>query len=245
MIGQNRLKEFAKLKLQKYRIAEGKFLLEGEKLVLEGISILKNWEWEAVLGDSSAKLDPAIQDHPQFFSVSAKELGRISTQKNPDKVIAILKKQEVESVQDPKVNWFMFLDGVQDPGNVGAIYRIAEWFGFKGLVLSEGTPDPFNPKVIRGSMGASLRLKSISEYQFFKDFFLEYPLAVADMAGEDMSKTILPKRGTLVLGAEGPGVSPALRQRAEMCFSIPKLGDGESLNVAVAAGIFAYELARG
>ncbi|MFT5338019.1 MAG: TrmH family RNA methyltransferase [Luteibaculaceae bacterium] len=242
MIGQSTIKEIGKLKLQKFRKESGLFLVEGEKLVLEVIQSTQKWDIKYVLGAASSTIAPEITEHANFSGVSIKDLGRISTQKNPDKVIAVVAMQEVAKMEQN--GWFIYLDGVQDPGNLGAIVRIALWYGFAGIITDSNCPDAFNPKVIRGSMGGSMQLPFYQEAHF--DVLKEKGLNVfvADMHGENIDAVTFPDQGILIVGAEGPGVSPEMRNSATKTISIPKIGAGESLNVAVATGIIAHQIKK-
>lgn len=218
------------------------FLVEGEKLVLELIQSAGNWDIKHVLGAVVADISPQISQHPNFSGVSLKDLGRVSTQKNPDKVIAVVAMKKVAEIAQN--GWFMYLDGVQDPGNLGAIVRIALWYGFTGIIVDSNCPDAFNPKVIRGSMGGSLQLPFYNEehFEFLKNKGLG--MFVADMDGENLSTVSFPEQGILIVGAEGPGVSPEMRKLATKTIAIPKIGAGESLNVAVATGIIAHQIKK-
>ncbi|MEO5930988.1 MAG: RNA methyltransferase [Candidatus Kapaibacterium sp.] len=139
----------------------------------------------------------------------------------------------------------LFLDGLADPGNVGTILRTAEWFGVGGVMFGRGSIDPFNPKVVRASMGAIFRLPVIEEITPHDIITLGLPLFALDAHGTSLlGREALPERGVYVIGGEAHGVSPELLERAEP-IAIMGSGRGESLNAAIATAILLYELRRG
>ncbi|MDB5034844.1 MAG: rRNA methylase [Chlorobi bacterium] len=139
----------------------------------------------------------------------------------------------------------LFLDGLADPGNVGTILRTAEWFGLGGVLFGRGSIDPFNPKVVRSSMGAIFRLPVVEEITPHDIITLGLPLFALDAHGARvLGRELLPRRGVYIIGGEAHGVSPDLLERAEP-IAIMGSGRGESLNAAIATAILLYELHRG
>ncbi len=138
-----------------------------------------------------------------------------------------------------KGKW-IYLDGIQDPGNLGTIFRTAAWFGIEGVIVGPGSVDPYNPKVIQSSMGGVLQIQhhnlSLTEAT---EKLSGWPIMVLDMKGENIREARMPERGLLVLGAEGKGISEEVRDKVKNRWHIPKGNKArmESLNAGVALAI--------
>jgi TrmH family RNA methyltransferase len=135
------------------------------------------------------------------------------------------------------VPWYIALDGIQDPGNMGTIIRIADWFGITDLVCSPGCVDVYNPKVVQSAMGGHLRVRI--HHRDLVDFLpaLNLPLYAAVLGGTDVYEVGRPESGVLVIGNESRGVSPEVVDLATHRLTIPRKGGAESLNAGVSAGI--------
>jgi len=234
MLYQADIKKIAALHLKKMRDAEQRFVVEGEKSIDE---LLKNGIYEIeklfILKDLQAK-------YPNAEVISTKEMGRISQLKNAGAALATVKypKQVVKATGA----WWLVLDDVQDPGNVGALIRIASWFGYAGVFCSEACADFYNPKVVQATMGSlfQVQLKRGDVRQFLSELKQDgYPVLVADMDGENYSKVTVPEKGIVLVGNEGHGPKQAFKDLASTVVTIPRIGIAESLNVGVAAGILA------
>jgi len=178
--------------------------------------------------------------------ISGKEMESISVLKTTPGILAI---GDVLRWKKPnfEVGKYIFLDRINDPGNLGTIIRIADWFGFDGIVCSKGSVDIYNPKVIQASMGSIFRVPV-----FYEDFDLLLPqvyqkieIIGADMKGEAIQTFKFPKNGFLLMGSESHGISKGLHQYLRHKVTIPKYGKAESLNVAVATGILANQFING
>ncbi len=243
MLTRNTLKYLQSLKQKKFRQMYNNFVVEGEKmateiiqhqgLTLEGIFALAPWIQanRSILRD----MDTIVQE------VNPKDLVRISSLKTPNQVLVVCKVPTYElDLTTINTSLTLFLDNLQNPGNMGSILRIADWFGLPYVFCSKNTVEAFNPKVIQASMGAFLRVKIIPiEFEELKEKLPDLPTFAAVLQGEDVFKANLPKNGLLVIGNEGAGVSVAITERASHLVRIPKgkQGGAESLNAAVAAGI--------
>lgn len=182
----------------------------------------------------------------KLFEVNNAELEKISTLQNPQGVLALVHipaKQEVD-VKALKGQFSLVLDDVQDPGNFGTIIRTADWFGIKNVICSEGTVEAYNPKTVQSTMGSLCRVNVI--YTQLDSFLsnAQLPIFGALLNGNNIYQTNWGKEGLILLGNEGHGISEALIKQITVPVTIPRIGDAESLNVAVSAAIFCSELTR-
>lgn len=236
MISQADLKRFASLGQTKYRQKYAQFLVEGRKAVEEVFH--SKLEIDTILATSAF-----IERFPMPFNVEiipAKDMERISQFTTPPGVIAVVNKPEYDVPQEfSKFN--IYLDGVSDPGNLGAIMRIADWYGIDTLWLSEDCVDETNPKVIASSMGSFIRIKCLRSTAIFK-----HNLEVLGADLEGISVYNLPQtretQQVLVMGSESHGIRPEIAQLLTKKVNIPRIGGAESLNVAVSAGILVDRL---
>lgn len=223
---------------KKNRDLEALFVAEGEKSVLEGIQAFASHLEFIVALDTFASQIPG-QFHTRTFTVSAKELEQISELKTPNKCIAVFRRPEV--VAD-ETGLTIALDGIQDPGNMGTILRLADWFGAKQIVCSKDTVDCYNSKVIQSSMGAIYRipvhyvdlaayLRQASRQKFG-----------AMLNGKPYKEVAYPKDAILIMGNEGKGVRPEIEALFDVPVTIPRFGEAESLNVATATAILLAEI---
>lgn len=219
------------------------FVVEGDKIAteiifdsdleIESIFALKSWLSFHI--SSLEKYQELIQ------VVNEKELSRISGLKTPNQVLVVCKKP-VYSLDFNSINnnLTLFLDNIQNPGNMGSILRIADWFGIPYVFCSENSVELYNPKVIQASMGAFIRVKSVVvSFGGLREKLPDLPCLCTVLNGENVYSAQVPKKGILVLGNEGAGIAPEILAQATHKVSIPKdkKGGAESLNVAVAAGI--------
>ena len=213
-------------------------IIQHQGISIEGIFALDTW----ITANNSllTKFDAILH------IISRKDLERISSLKTPNQVLVVCKVPTYK-LDLPTINTSLtlFLDDLQNPGNMGSILRIADWYGLPYVFCSKNCVDVYNPKVIQASMGAFLRLKIIST-----DFFSltqkcpDLPSFAAVLEGENVFKANLPKNGLLIIGNEGAGVSTKIKNQATHLIRIPKgkNGGAESLNAAVATGILCAAL---
>ena len=213
-------------------------LLAQQQVAVSAIFGIERWADE-----NAALLRPFLE---KFNVVSEAELKKISSLTTPNRVLVVAELPErpfsPAILQD---DFCFYLDGIQDPGNLGTILRVADWFGIPAVVCSPDCVDAFSPKVVQASMGAFLRV-GIREMPL--EQLLEntsgLPVAGAVLGGENLFQTDLPANGVLVIGSEGRGISAAAEARLTHRLTIPRgpAGGAESLNAAVAAGICAAAL---
>jgi TrmH family RNA methyltransferase len=237
MLSKNEVKYIQSLSQKKQRQEEGLFLVEGAKAVAEVLQ--ENWPIQALYAvpEWQAHQDPKLP----VRTITAAEMSKITQLKTPSPVLAILPipaQSSLPAAQD----WVMALDGIQDPGNLGTLIRIADWFGIQHLVYSFHTADPFQPKAIQATMGSFVR---VACHQLDLASFLathQAPVYGAVLDGKNVFDLHPVQPGVLLLGNEGNGIDPLLLSWVTHPLTIPRKGGAESLNVAVAGGILVSQL---
>lgn len=240
MLSKAKIKYIRSLHRKKYRQRYNKFIAEGAKIVGEILNhpkmevemIVATPEWINSLSSSDKNV--------LLIEVSQKELANISTLSTPNEVLLVASPLSLGvNNREIRQEVSLFLDGIQDPGNLGTILRIADWFGIHHVFLGARTVDMYNPKVVQASMGAFLRVNciEISGDQLFEQF-PDTKIIGADMQGKNVFQLEQEeKKGIIVIGNEGNGISDMMRKRIKHWISIPSQGGAESLNAAVATGI--------
>ena len=233
MITKAEVKYIKSLQNKKERTFSQKFVIEGEKIVNEAL-IFGSEVLEHIYATSNYIEQIEIPTSINATIITPHELEKISTLTTPNKAIAICKQQI--SIKR-KSNLILALDHVQDPGNLGTIIRLADWFGISEIICSENTVDCYNPKVIQSTMGAIFRVNV--SYQNLADYLEKTTLPIygALLNGENVFTTEFNEKGIILLGNEGNGISEILKQFITNKITIPKYGEAESLNVAMAASI--------
>jgi TrmH family RNA methyltransferase len=239
-ISKNQLKLITSLSQKKYRQKHRLFIAEGTKVVNELLN--SSFKIEILFCANDFKM--AISED-KITRISEVELKKISTLKSPNKVLGIFKIPEEKLLEN--IGLILALDAINDPGNLGTIIRLCDWFGISQLICSKDTVDCYNQKVVQASMGS---LSRISIHYTDLDNYLSatnLPTFIADMDGENVYKTVLPKEGILIMGNEANGVSEEVKKQIQRKISIPRFGktqETESLNVATAAAILLSEFKR-
>ena len=239
-ISKSQLKLITSLSQKKYRQKYKLFIAEGVKVVNE----LLNSSFK--LHQLYATLDFLVDDDiPQIQQISEADLKRISNLKSPNKVLALFEIPEVKEIKNQGL--ILALDGINDPGNLGTIIRLCDWFGIETLVCSKDTVDFYNPKVVQSTMGSLTRISI--HYTNLTKFLSSsnLPTFIADMDGENVYESNLPKEGILIMGNEANGISNDVRKEVTNVLSIPRFGktqQTESLNVATATAILLSEFKR-
>lgn len=244
MLSKSTVKYIQSLQHKKLRDAEGLFVAEGPKLVkelLEGnIFICKG-----VYALSSWIETCGISQQDMIIPITEIELEKISQLSQPNAVVAVFQKKEVVTAFPLHNNITLMLDDIQDPGNLGTIIRIADWFGIENIVCSNHTADMYNAKVVQSTM-ASLQQVNIIYTDLLP--WLEQkkgiPILAATLGGTNIKALAPIKEAILIIGNESKGVRNELLQLSTKHITIPRLGAAESLNAAVATGIILYELTR-
>lgn len=243
MLSKNQIKLITSLKQKKYRLQHGFFVVEGVKTIKELLQ--SDLELNALYTTESFNIDANPDIHREETLISEAELKRISFLKTPNKALAVFKIPESKPVDKSKL--IVALDDVRDPGNLGTIIRLCDWFGVTDMICSKETVDCFNPKVIQATMGSITRV-NIS-YMDLVNFLGNTELSTfgAFMEGVNVYKSELPDNGVLVMGNEANGISQTLEELIKEKISIPRFGAlqaTESLNVATATAILLSEFKR-
>lgn len=246
-----RIKFLQSLQLKKYRQKYNKFTVEGDKICREvlqnnhfsvsAVIALDTW-----LNSNTGLLRPHLS---QVEPCSEKDLERISALKTPNQVLLVLDMpaSPPPSANNPEHSWVLYLDDIRDPGNLGTILRIADWFGISRVFCSPTTAEWYNQKVIQASMGAFLRVGvEYLEPETLQQRWPHKPWFTTSMEGRSVFEAEFPVPGVLVIGNESQGVSPRCQALATESLAIPapKGSGAESLNAAVATGIFCAIITR-
>ena len=239
MLSKNEVKFIQSLCHKKQRQQEGLFIAEGVKLVEEIIQ--SDYHIKKIFATDKWQTEKAEIKAITTF-VSEDELARISGLQTPNQVLAIVNQQVIKELPQLEGKLTLVLDGIQDPGNMGTIIRIADWFGISQIMCSPNTVELYNPKVIQGTMGSFLRVKVW--YGNLMELFnsTKVPVFGALLEGECVYHTHKPKEGIILIGNEGQGISKDLLPLINHPITIPKIGGAESLNAAVATGIILSHL---
>jgi len=229
------------LQLKKYRKSEQSFVVEGTKSVLEVMS--GDLEITHLLGTSDFVEKYADKYKGEIIEVSANQLSSIGLFKTNDGALAVVKQRPNKALY-PNEELAIGLDGINDPGNLGTIIRIADWYGINKIIASENTVDLYNPKVIAASKGSFTRVRV-----FYTDLekFLKnqsFPIYGAVMKGENIHNEKLQNAGFIILGNEANGISTEVYKLLNHKLTIPKYGNAESLNVAIATAIICDNFKR-
>lgn len=238
-LSKNQVKLITSLSQKKYRTKHQLFKAEGVKVVEELLnSSLNLHHLFFTRGYKSEKINNKTL-------ISEEELKKISSLKSPNKVLALFEIPHEIKIEEKEL--IVALDDVNDPGNLGTIIRLCDWFGVKQLVCSKNTVDAYNQKVIQSTMGSISRVQI--NYTDLSNFLskTKLPIFIADMDGDNLYKANLPNDGILVMGNEANGVSKKITLLKNQKITIPRFGKNqltESLNVATATAILLNEFKR-
>jgi TrmH family RNA methyltransferase len=252
MVSKSTIKLIKSLAQKKFRTKEKLFLVEGDKNVVETLksnySVKKLFATKSFILNHSEVCEKAIE----VLEVEHSELNKISLLKTPQNCLAICDLPEHPNFpKETKNNLSIYLDDIQDPGNLGTIIRICDWFNVEYLFCSPNTVDMYNPKVIQASMGSFCRVQTY-ETPFNEIEKLSksenIPIYGAFLEGENIYKQALPQKAILVMGNEGNGIQNEIENKISNKIRIPEFsseGNGaESLNVSVATSIICSEFKR-
>ena len=245
MISKNQIKYIRQLELKKFRKRENCFVAEGPKVVGD---LMRKYQPKAIF--ATAEWQPMHSyDRSVLTTITDEELRRISFLQTPQQVLAIFPTPNAQHPSPITQHLSLALDGIQDPGNLGTIIRIADWFGIDTIYCSEDTADAYNPKVVQATMGslAHVHILYTDLLQLFQSLPPSYPIYGTLLDGEDIYNQPLSQEGIIVMGNEGNGISEAVRQKVTHRLLIPNFHQGdsaESLNVAIATAITCSEFRR-
>ncbi|WP_278589987.1 TrmH family RNA methyltransferase [Capnocytophaga ochracea] len=240
MLSKNQVKLIQKLQQKKYRNELNLFIVEGKKSIVEFLQA--GYRLELLI--AIEVFATALNGQP-ITLVSKEELRKVSSLKNPDEGLAIFHQRQHKGILQEGV--ILALDNVQDPGNLGTLIRLCDWFGIETLICNSQTVDCYNPKVVQASMGSLTRVAV--HYVDLAGFLATcaLPLYAMDLDGENLYTTEFPEDCVLILGNEANGISPEVRALADGIITIPRFGklqQTESLNVAMAGAIVVSQVRK-
>lgn len=250
LLSKNKAKFIKSLHIKKYRKLERLFLVEGTKSVLELLNA--NWQVIMLCGTEKFHADHAhliIKSNiPEIYEVSAEQLSTISTFIQNQDALAVVSIPDTPNKIPAKSEWWLALENIQDPGNLGTILRVADWYGITNIVASTDTAELYNPKVIQASMGSFLRvhLQYDDLNLVFDKTGSDLPIYGAMLQGENIHRYKFDpeKGGIVVIGNEANGISEELAEKIDIKISIPRFGRAESLNAGIATGVILDNLRR-
>jgi RNA methyltransferase, TrmH family len=250
-LSKAKIRLFAALQLKKMRYEAGLFIAEGFKMCKE--ALVSQYPVEAVVVRAGTNVPQDLKIPEELcFEAAEEDFKRIATQSSPEGIVTVL--------QIPGPPWVnrgfpgelppgpaFVLAAIQDPGNLGTLLRTSDWFGFPSLICGPGTVDPFNPKVTRSSMGSlfRVRLYLLDDLEGWLQANADQ-VWCADMEGRPLGQVKLYERPYILLGNESLGVTPEIAAIPGIRkITIPRFGNAESLNAAIAGALFAWEMSRG
>lgn len=249
MLSKNKIKYIHSLEQKKHRSKEQAFVAEGNKLVSDMLPhyscplLIAKPCWMATQGDITTD---------ELIVAEDEDIRKASLLKSPQDVLAVFRipSWKIEEA-DPQNELILMLDGIQDPGNLGTIIRLADWFGFEHIICSPDTVDVFNPKVVQSTMGALAHVKvhytELGAY-LEKQKERNIPIYGTFLEGEDIYERDLSGNGVVIMGNEGNGIRKELEEMVNEKLYIPSYPQGrstaESLNVAIATAVVCAEFRR-
>lgn len=248
MLPKNKIKLINSLSLKKYRDKSGLFVAEGIKLVND---LLPYFKCEILIRVDESSIHAKQSEIKETIEISETEYKKISNQEHPQGIMAVFEKPVYDwDFATVNKSLSLALDDIQDPGNLGTIIRIADWFGIRHVFCSKNTADVFSPKAVQASMGALARVQihSVDLSALFSNPDLKVDVFGTFMNGENIYNTEINENGIIVLGNEGNGISEDLEKIIHKKILIPNYPEGvkssESLNVSIAAAIVCAEFRR-
>lgn len=247
-LSKNRIKYIHSLELKKNRDAAGVFLAEGPKVVSE---LLGHFPCQLLAATSGWQPPCTGMQAEESVEVTTEELTRASLLHTPQQVLAIFRKRkDIDNKTEIFRSLCLALDGVQDPGNLGTIIRLADWFGIRHIFCSPDTADVYSPKAVQATMGSLARVHvHVADLpSLIRDLPEGTPIYGTFLDGENMYEKTLSNNGLLIMGNEGRGIRDEVRELVNQRLFIPaypeERGASESLNVGVATAIVCAEFRR-
>jgi len=252
LLSKNKLRDITALKQRKNREEQQLFTIEGEKVVQE--ILRSNWIVTCIcaLPDWIDKNKHLLYTIKEVYEVTEDQLHKISNLATPNKVLAIAQIPPIKKAETPPTNELsLLLDDIQDPGNLGTIIRLADWFGIGTVACTRDTVEVYNPKVIQSTMGAFLRVNTLyvdSDEWLRKAKEQQLDIFGTFLEGSNLYQEKLPSKGIIIMGNESKGISEKLEMLTDRKITIPSFPPerqgSESLNVAIAASIVCAEFRR-
>lgn len=247
MFSKQQQKYVQSLQIKKYRQEHQRFLVEGAKSIVELLAA--DFEIEMILCTQKFFTENEIKLKKIFVEqISQVELEKLGTLQSNDAALAVVKMRENKFLEAEQNEFVLVLDDIRDPGNLGTILRIADWYGIKKVICSENTVDFYNPKVIAASMGSFTRISAY--YSNISNYFENTKITISSeiigtfLNSQNVHRFEFPTQGYIVLGNESNGISAEVEQYISKKITIPRFGEAESLNVGIATAIVLDNLRR-
>lgn len=255
MISKQQIKHLRSLHQKKFRDENKSYIAEGIRIINEALEnapeLLKTIIYTSH-SKQSLNLN-ALDSNCQLLEVSVKEFNQISAQHSPQEVMAVIKMPKLQFPDSNRMgDLTLILEKIRDPGNLGTMIRLADWYGVRQLICSKDSVDCYNPKVVQSSMGAIFRVEVhyIDLFEYMLDIKQSKSRTIygTSLTGSDLFKTKLSKPAIIILGNESEGISKAIDELSDDNLYIPNFSSGkktsESLNVSVAAAVVCSEFRR-
>lgn len=252
MLSKSDIKLITSLGKKKYRKLRRLFVIEGERLISEAVQskivIKQIYITNEFISKSqhNSLMDLIAENAVITTAISVKEMSKISDTVSSPGVLALCKLPDSHNIDISKSENWLYLDEIQDPGNLGTLLRSADWLGVRNIALSENCVDAFNTKVLRSGMGSQFRLNLFEDVSLINFDKSPHTIIGAFQKGENINfidtKTLIP--WILVIGNEAHGITTNNMDHINLKVTIPKIGSGESLNAAVAGSILLFQLTK-
>lgn len=250
MLTNNELKYYSSLLQKKIRQREKKFIVEGLKIVEEGLASDYNCEiiflTNSFTDNNTDRISSYSKKNIRVEVVKEEQFRKLADTDSPQGIAAVFNfiKPDLSTEKIFKENLVIYLDNISDPGNLGTIIRTADWFGVKSILLSPDCVELYNPKVIRSTMGSIFHLNLFEDFgtNHLKKYSEKFKIILTDTFGENFYEFNFPEKKILVFSNEANGPSKEIQEIADARITIPKAGNAESLNVASAFAVVLSQL---
>jgi len=240
MLSKNQIKSLRALQRKKERLNTGFYVVEGKKIVQEIIDSTDDWV-ELYATKSWLEQYPEYANLENVFEITDKDLAQVSSFKTPNEVMLLLKqKAEVDFLEVHSTDIVLALDGIKDPGNMGTIIRLADWFGVGHILCTTDSVDQYNPKVVQSAMGSIRRVNlHYGDLVHMLSQLDSHKIYACDLNGESIYDTSFKEKAILIMGSESHGVSKEVLRIVDSTITIPSVSNTgiDSLNVASATAI--------
>jgi TrmH family RNA methyltransferase len=245
MLSKNTVKFIKSLHQKKYRSENMKFFVEGEKSVVEVLNSDFSVDLLLVTDSFQEQHSRILKSyHGELIQVTQNQLEQVGYYQSNSSALAVVGMKENRPFEPENEELILALDDVRDPGNLGTIIRVADWYGIKKLVLSPQTAEFYNPKVIQATMGSFTRVHFFYENLEKVIDRWNVPVYGAFLDGKNIHHLSKPDPGVLLMGNEAKGISPEMEKKVTQKVTIPGFGQAESLNVAIATAILCDNFKR-
>jgi RNA methyltransferase, TrmH family len=252
MLTKNELKYYSSFLQKKNRLEGQKFLVEGIKLIQEGLNSRLKCEiimhTEAFFEESKKLLEQAVLQSARVEEIKSADFAKLADTKTPQEVAAVFCMQEKNSDGLISGKVICALENISDPGNMGTILRNCDWFGIRHVIIDENCAEIYNPKVIRASAGSVFHLNILDQPDFFNFLLLQkksgYKILCADLDGQNVYDYKKEGREIIALANEANGPTEKLLDICDSKITIPRIGKAESLNVASASAVLLSEFTK-